>query len=161
MTVSDASGGVPVLGKLETLDPRQVWAHEAYSFTPWLLENADAPNEVLGMDLDLSEAEHPVGSFALDLIGVDEATSERVIIENQLTQTDHSHLGQLLTYAGGTDAVNIVWIATGFREEHRAALDWLNSRTDENTRFFGVEISAGADSGFDSGSTVASGGQTE
>ena len=134
--------GVPVLGKLESLDPRQVWAHEAHAFTPWLLQNANVLGEVLGMDLALSAAEHPVGSFALDLIGVDEATGEKVIIENQLTATDHSHLGQLLTYAGGTDAVNVVWLATTFREEHRAALDWLNNRTDENTRFFGVEISA-------------------
>jgi hypothetical protein len=64
-----------------------------------------------------------------------------VIVENQLTMTDHLHLGQLLTYAGGTNAVNVVWIATGFRDEHRAAMDWLNSRTDESTRFFGVEVS--------------------
>jgi hypothetical protein len=61
-------------------------------------------------------------------------------VENQLDRSNHDHLGKLLTYAGGTDAVNVVWLATEFREEHRAALDWLNSRTDENTRFFAVEI---------------------
>ncbi|SBT40585.1 DUF4268 domain-containing protein [Micromonospora narathiwatensis] len=107
-----------------------------------MLANADVLGELLGMDLVLSSAEHPVGGFSLDLIGVDEATNETVIIENQLTRTDHGHLGQLLTYAGRTDPVNVVWIATEFREEHRAALDWLNTRTDENTRFFGIEISA-------------------
>ncbi|MGI5246637.1 DUF4268 domain-containing protein [Dactylosporangium sp. CA-139066] len=131
---------LPELGKLESVNARGVWSHEAYDFTPWLLANADVVGEALGMDLDLSTAEHPVGSFSLDLIGVDRATGESVIIENQLTPTDHSHLGQLLTYAGGTNAVNVVWIATRFREEHRSALDWLNSRTDESTRFFGVEI---------------------
>lgn len=131
-----------MLGRLELLDIRQVWKHEAHTFTPWLLTNADVLGELLGMDLVLSSAEHPVGGFSLDLIGVDEATNETVIIENQLTRTDHGHLGQLLTYAGGTDPVNVVWIATEFREEHRAALDWLNTRTDENTRFFGIEISA-------------------
>jgi hypothetical protein len=36
----------------------------------------------------------------------------------------------------------VIWVATSFRAEHRAALGWLNSRTDENTRFFGVEVSA-------------------
>lgn len=142
MALPDLPGTPPVLGKLETIDPRQVWAHEAHSFTPWLLHNADILGELLGMDLELTAAEHPVGSFALDLIGIDAATGDKVIIENQLTQTDHSHLGQLLTYAGGTDAVDIIWIATGFRDEHRAALDWLNNRTDESTRFFGVELSA-------------------
>ncbi|MBM7508518.1 hypothetical protein JOE61_002332 [Nocardioides salarius] len=94
------------------------------------------------MELQLTEAERRVGGFALDLIGTDLATNTVVIVENQLEQTDHSHLGQLLTYAGGTDPSTIVWCAPTFREEHRAALDWLNEHTDEETRFFGVEISA-------------------
>jgi len=61
-------------------------------------------------------------------------------VENQLEISDHTHLGQLLTYATGTDPTTIVWIARKFREEHRAVLDWLNERTNEQTRFFGVEI---------------------
>jgi hypothetical protein len=73
-------------------------------------------------------------------MGRDEATGQAVIVENQLEVSDHTHLGQILTYAAGTDPTTIVWVATGFRAEHRAALDWLNDRTDENTRFFGVEI---------------------
>ncbi|MER5626433.1 DUF4268 domain-containing protein [Streptosporangium sp. NPDC002544] len=132
--------GRPDLSRLTPVDPREVWRHEARDFTPWLLENADVLGEELGMDLVLKVAEHPVGGFLLDLIGVDEATNERVIVENQLTPTDHAHLGQLLTYAGGTAPTNVVWLATMFRDEHRAALEWLNARTDENTRFFGVEI---------------------
>ncbi|WP_433285547.1 DUF4268 domain-containing protein [Micromonospora sp. CA-244673] len=141
MTTVDAAA-LPPLGKLDIVEIRTVWKHEAQTFTPWLLANPEVLGDVLGMQLSLSAAEHPVGGFSLDLIGVDEATNETVIIENQLERTDHSHLGQLLTYAGGTDPVNVVWIATSFREEHRAALDWLNNRTDENTRFFGIEISA-------------------
>jgi hypothetical protein len=45
-------------------------------------------------------------------------------------------------YSDGTDPANIVWITRTFRDEHRAALDWLNLRTDADTRFFGVGISA-------------------
>src|SRR5205823_812664 len=67
---------------------------------------------------------------------------EVVIIENQFGATDHRHLGQLLTYAGGTEPTTVVWVAESFRDEHRAALDWLNQRTDSNTRFFGVEVRA-------------------
>jgi hypothetical protein len=130
-----------LLDRLENVDPRVVWKHEAHDFTVWLLANADVLGEVLDMDLELTEAEHKVGGFALDLIGRDLSTGERVIVENQLETTDHTHLGQLLTYAGGTDPVTIVWCSPRFRDEHRAALAWLNERTTEDTRFFGVEIS--------------------
>lgn len=63
-----------------------------------------------------------------------------MLIENQLERTDHSHLGQLMTYAAGLNAVTIVWIAERFTEEHRAALDWLNERTDDTINLFGLEI---------------------
>ncbi|MFC4245352.1 DUF4268 domain-containing protein [Gryllotalpicola reticulitermitis] len=130
----------PVLGRLSTVQPRDVWRNEASNFTPWLLQNADVLCDLLGMDLALEEAEHAAGDFSLDLIGLDETTGQRVIVENQLEESDHKHLGQILTYAAGTDPTTIVWVATSFRSEHRAALDWLNERTDENTRFFGVVI---------------------
>lgn len=134
---------IPQLGSLEYVNVRDVWAHEAHVFTPWLLENASHLGDALGMDLELTGAEHPVGNFSLDLIGHDLSTGERVIVENQLEKTDHGHLGQLLTYAAGVeDVTNIVWVAPTFQAEHRAALDWLNTRTDEHTRFFGVEVAA-------------------
>lgn len=130
------------LSRLRVVPVREVWKHEAYDFTQWMLENADVLADVLGMELELTAAEHPVGGFSLDLIGREVGTGNVVIVENQLEQTDHGHLGQIMTYAGGTDPQTIVWCAPSFRDEHRAALDWLNERTDENTRFFGVEIAA-------------------
>lgn len=128
------------LGRLEALEPRSVWAHEAHDFTPWLLENADALASVLGIDIELSGAEHPIGGFALDLIGRDLTNNCVLVVENQLTPTDHGHLGQTVTYAAGTDAKTIVWMATAFREEHRQALDFLNALGGDEVRFFGVEI---------------------
>jgi hypothetical protein len=128
------------LGRLTPIPPRDVWANEAQQFTPWLLQNADVLSDLLGMDLALEVAEHPVGGFSLDLMGKDETTGEVVIVENQLEVSDHTHLGQLLTYAAGTNPTTVVWVAASFRPEHRAALDWLNERTDEDTRFFGVEV---------------------
>jgi len=113
---------------------------EASSFTPWLLANPEVLGQALGMDLLLDAAEHKVGGFSLDLVGRDQDTDEVVIVENQFGSTDHRHLGQLLTYAGGTEPTTVVWIAEVIRDEHRAALDWLNSRTDSNTRFFGVQL---------------------
>jgi len=128
------------LGRLEPLDPRQVWTHEARDFTPWLLDNADALAGALGLEIELTEAEHPVGGFALDLVGRDLTNGCVLIVENQLSPTDHSHLGQLLTYAAGTEARTVVWLAPEFREEHRQALDYLNGLGGEDARFFGVQI---------------------
>lgn len=139
-TFRDVNTSPPTLGRLALVPPRDVWPHEAHNFTPWLLSNADVLSDLLGMDLELEVAEHPVGGFSLDLLGRDVATGRVVIVENQLETSDHTHLGQILTYAAGTDPTTIVWVAPAFRPEHRAALDWLNTRTDENTRFFGVEI---------------------
>src|SRR4051812_4348690 len=102
------------LGKLEIVDPRTVFAHEAHHLTPWLLANPDRLAEALGIDLELEAAEHPVGGFKLDLVGRDLTNDAVLIVENQLETTDHSHLGQVLTYAAGTSASTIVWIAPAF-----------------------------------------------
>lgn len=129
------------LGRLEQVAPRTVWANEARDFTPWLLANAERLAKALGMELELHASEHAVGGLALDLVGRDLATGDVVIVENQLEGTDHSHLGQILAYAAGTDAAAVVWIATSFREEHRQAMDWLNEKTREGLHFFGVQVS--------------------
>jgi hypothetical protein len=131
---------VPKLGKLHPIAVKDVWAHEALQFTPWMLENEQHLAELLGIDLELQAAEHPVGGFRLDLVGRDLTNGCVLIVENQLTPTDHGHLGQLMTYAAGTEASTIVWIATEFREEHRQAIDWLNELAQGNARFFGVEV---------------------
>ena len=128
------------LGRLERVEVRTVWENEARDFTPWLLDHDDHLAEALGIDLEIEQSEHPVGNFSLDLIGRDLTNDAVLIVENQLGGTDHSHLGQILTYAAGADASSIVWIATSFREEHRQAIDWLNEQTQENVHFFGIEL---------------------
>jgi Domain of unknown function (DUF4268) len=130
------------LTRLRPVPVAQVWPTEAQHFTPWLLANAALLGEILGVDLELDTREYRVGKFSLDIIGRDLSTGAPVIIENQFGPTDHSHLGQILTYAGGTKPSTIVWVAEQFRDEHRAALEWLNVHTDPSIRFFGVRLSA-------------------
>jgi hypothetical protein len=125
-------------GKLQYLDLREAWLNEATDFTPWLAENIQVLGDVLGLQLELKEREASVGSFSCDLHAVDLASGRTVIIENQLEATDHSHLGQLLTYAAGLEAAVVVWVAREIRDEHRAALDWLNRKTAADTHFFAV-----------------------
>jgi Domain of unknown function (DUF4268) len=130
------------LGRLERHDLRNVWANEAGDFTPWLAraENLAMLGEALGMELELEAQEKTVGPFRADILCRDIRDDHWVLIENQLERTDHGHLGQLLTYASGLEAVTIVWIAAHFTEEHRATLDWLNKITDDSFRFFGLEV---------------------
>lgn len=128
------------LGTLTEVDLREVWGKEAKDFTPWLKENIGLLSQVLGLDIEITEREAGVGSFAADLIGRDLGSGRIVIIENQLSPTDHTHLGQLLTYGAGRGAKVVIWISPQFREEHRQVLDWLNESTDEDQAFFGVEI---------------------
>ena len=128
------------LARIEEVDLREAWLNETSKFTPWLLKNIDLLGDALGLELEVQEREASVGTFSLDLLARDVGNGRPVIIENQLEQTDHSHLGQLLTYAAGYDASAIVWIAKEFRDEHRAALDFLNGRTGEDTEFFGVVV---------------------
>ena len=128
------------LAKIERVELREAWPNEAQNFTPWLAENIAELGEALGMDLELQQVEAPVGGYSLDILATDLNSNRPVIIENQLEATDHTHLGQLLTYAAGFDAGVIVWVTREFRDEHRQALDWLNQRTGEDTQFFGVAV---------------------
>lgn len=129
------------LSKLERVPLREAWKHEAGDFTPWLAEadNLNALAEALGVsELALVATEHWVGGFKLDILCTD--GDEQVIIENQLEETNHKHLGQLLAYAAGVGAKKVIWIAESFRPEHLAALQFLNDNTTEHLVFFGVQI---------------------
>lgn len=130
------------LGHLEQVDLRKVWIDEARDFTPWLAreENLVLLGETIGIDLELEAQEKNVGPFRADILCKKSGTNDWVLVENQLEKTDHIHLGQLLTYGAGLEAVTIVWIAEHFTDEHRATLDWLNEITDERFNFFGLEI---------------------
>ncbi len=130
------------LGKLEKVELRHAWMTEAGDFTPWLSnpENLAQLADAIGISLEFEAAEKDVGPFRADILCKDVGTDHWVLIENQLERTDHTHLGQLLTYAAGLKVVTIVWVAARFTEEHRAALDWLNEITDDRFNFFGLEV---------------------
>jgi hypothetical protein len=122
---------------------RDAWPTEDGHFTPWLAqpENLKLLGEALGLgELQDQQVEVRVGDFRIDILAVD-SEGDTVIIENQLEQTDHGHLGQILTYLAGQEGkANLIWIAETFRDEHRAVIDWLNRNTGEEFSFFGVEL---------------------
>ena len=130
------------LTQLTPVELSEVFENELQHFTPWLAqeEHLTLLGETLGIDLELEEQEINIGSFRADLLCKNTADGSWVLIENQLTPTDHTHVGQLLTYAAGLNASTVIWIAQTFRSEHQAMVDWLNRITDERYRFFGIEV---------------------
>jgi hypothetical protein len=135
------------LGKLQKVDLREVWEHEALSFTKWLSreENLEQLGKEIGIPIKLIKTEAEVGGFNVDILAEAEEEGSgpkrrKIIIENQLETTNHDHLGKLITYASGTDASIIIWIFKEIRNEHRSAIQWLNEHTDENIEFFAVKM---------------------
>lgn len=131
------------LGKIKRItDIRSVWHHEEKDFSKWLAqdENLKQLSDTIGIDIVLEERESSVGNFSVDLYALEEGTERRIIIENQLEDTNHDHLGKLITYASGKGAEVIIWVVKRARDEHRQAIEWLNQNTGVNIGFFLVEI---------------------
>lgn len=129
------------LGTLEEIkDLREVWSHEAHDFTPWLAKNISILGDEVGIDISIEETESSVGDFNVDIFATDADTGKKIIIENQLEETDHDHLGKLITYASGKSADLVIWLVRKARPEHRAAIEWLNNHTDEGVGFILCEI---------------------
>ena len=130
------------LGRIEQVELREVWKHEATNFTKWLAkpENLDLLSEEIDIELSLIDTEYNVGRFNVDIYAEELSADRKVIIENQLERTDHDHLGKLITYASGLDAEVIIWIVKEVLEEHQQAIDWLNENTDEKINFFAIRM---------------------
>ncbi|MDR0498769.1 MAG: hypothetical protein LBH03_03405 [Holophagales bacterium] len=80
---------------------REIWKHEALDFSKWLSQedNLSALSDAIGIDIVLHERESSIGSFSVDIFAFEESSNRKIIIENQLTDTDHDHLGKIITYA--------------------------------------------------------------
>lgn len=131
------------LSKLEEIkDLRTIWPHEALDFTPWLSQddNISLLADTIGLDITVDETEASVGDFNVDIFASETGTDRKIIIENQLEDTNHDHLGKLITYASGKSADVIIWVVKHAREEHKAAIEWLNNHTDDKIGFFLCEI---------------------
>ena len=126
--------------EVQKVGVRSKWPNEERDFTPWLSKNLHILGNELGMKLELVQTEVPVGPYFLDIQAKDLDQSVLVAIENQLEETDHTHLGQLLTYATGCGVGTAIWVAPEFGYEHAQALDRLNKWTGDAVRFYAVKV---------------------
>ena len=127
-------------GKVEFVHLRDIWAHEADNFTPWLADNLSYVSDAIGIPLELVATEAAVERFSADILARDR-DGGLALIENQLEVSDHTHLGQILTYLAGLEARTVVWVARDFEEAHLSAVRWLNENTPVDFSFFAVRVS--------------------
>ena len=127
-------------GELIDVALREAWQHEANDFTPWLASNLERLAREINIPLELEDTEVAVGSFAADILARNLDDDSRVLIENQLEGTDHTHLGQILTYLAGLEAQTVIWVAREFNGAHLSAIRWLNEHTTEPFAFFAVRV---------------------
>lgn len=130
------------LGKLEKIELREVWRHEALDFTRWLAkkENIALLSKEIGIDIEVIETEMSVGRYNVDIYARDIESNKRIVIENQLENTNHDHLGKMLVYAAGLDADIAIWVVKDVNEEHRQAIEWLNDNSFEKINIFLVKV---------------------
>ncbi|MEC9344636.1 MAG: hypothetical protein VYB54_00310 [Pseudomonadota bacterium] len=128
------------LGELREVSLREAWGHEAHDFTPWLGENLGRLGDLIGLQLEFVGREVAVDRFSADIVARDIQTGDVVLIENQLERSDHTHLGQILTYLSGTEAQTVIWVASGFEDAHLSAINWLNEHTTDAFAFFAVRL---------------------
>lgn len=129
-----------IFGTLIDVPIRGAWQHEAQRFTPWLASNLDRLSTLIGIPLELIGTETRVGSFSADIIAKNAADDSIVLIENQLESSDHTHLGQIMTYLAGLSTHTMIWVAPNFRDEHLSAIRWLNEHTIDPFAFFAIRV---------------------
>lgn len=130
-------------GELRDVDLREVWPHEAHNFTPWLAEreNLSRLSRAIGIpELEPLQREANVSGFSADILAEIPSDGSLVLIENQLGNTDHTHLGQIMTYLAGLKAQTAVWVARNFAPAHLEAIRWLNEYTSDAFAFFAVKV---------------------
>ena len=112
------------LGKLEKVNLRDIWSNEEYDFSVWLSkeENLKEVGNTIGVDIILEERESAVGKYSVDIYGKEEGTDRKIVIENQLEDSNHDHLGKIITYASGKDAKTVIWIVKRARDEQSPAI---------------------------------------
>jgi len=130
---------IRLIGKIQRLDLRDVWRHEAYDFTTWLEENIDVLNDALGLSLGTIYREQNAGSFSVDLVAEDD-DGNLVVIENQLERSNHDHLGKIITYLTALEAKTAIWVVAEPRPEHIQAIAWLNES--DAAAFYLVKVEA-------------------
>ena len=131
---------MPEIQPLEPVNLRKAWPNEASDFTPWLAKHIGLLGKELHLELARTEVTLPGDAGRVDILAQQVGTGAKVVIENQLEQSDDSHCLRLLGYAAGAEAGILIWVARDFTPYHRSILEWLNAA--DTIHVYAVEVRA-------------------
>ncbi len=133
---------LPRLGRLERVDPRMAWPDEATHFAPWLAagDNLVHLSETVGLDLEVLPPEQGGAACRAGVVCKDRRSAVRVLVQAQVEEADHAHLGEVVADAAALQVGQVVWVAESFSDNHRNALQWLNGVTNGAIAWRAVEV---------------------
>ena len=126
------------IGRIETISLRRHFKSESGDFTPWLADNLEYVSEAIHLKLVNPSTEQTSENFRVDIQAELEDGSS-VVIENQFGDSNHDHLGKIITYRTAFDAKVAIWIVERAKQEHVEAFNWLNE-TDNGCGFYLLEL---------------------
>ncbi len=127
------------LGRLDEIeDVSTVWHDKIRNFTEWLAkdENMQILSETVGIKIIVDE----INEFDDKIFASELGTNRKIIIGSQLSETNNEYLGNLISSAAEKNTSVIIWIVRRAYPEHKAAVNWLNSNTDEKTEFYICDV---------------------
>lgn len=124
--------------RIERIALRNYFRSESSDFTPWLAGNLDIIGEAIHRKLLNPSTEQTSENFRVDIQAEQEDGSD-VVIENQFGDSNHDHLGKIITYRTAFNAKLAIWIVENAKQEHIDAINWLNE-TDNGCEFFLLEL---------------------
>ena len=135
------------LSRLEEItDLSMILQGESNDFTEWLAKDenirtlTDLLSEAAGLKFSAEKIKSKAENFSVIITASEAETNRKVIIMTDFDSTDDSGLGKLITSAAINNADLIIWIVRQADDEHRAAIEWLNSRKFGNIEFLLCKI---------------------
>lgn len=124
--------------RIESIALRNRFRSESSDFTPWLAGNLDIIGESIHRKLLNPSTEQTSENFRVD-IQAEQEDGSAVVIENQFGDSNHDHLGKIITYRTAFNAKLAIWIVEKAKQEHIDAINWLNE-TDNGCEFYLLEL---------------------
>ena len=126
----------PRIGRLQVTSAAELWPGGALPLVRWLRANPDLLGDLLRTQLTATDDEVPGLAAAIFA----EPDGKRLLVVLELGVSTEAMLGSLVARLGAAQAPTALWICGEPRDEHVAAMSWLNRSVDG--RFYVARVRA-------------------